>query len=113
MKKETKINYRMPGKYVLLFSPTTTKGGIQLLAGSRTTEDFTVAAVGKAIEDTNIGDRIVFDGGASLWKIDGIDYWQIHESQIVGYILDKGEITKGTLPDHSAPDATAHYNQNR
>lgn len=113
MKEETNINYRMPGKYVLLFSPTVTKGGIQLLAGSRTTEDFTVAAVGKAVEDTKEGDRIVFDGGASLWKVDGVDYWQIHESQIVGYVLNEGVITKGTLPDHSAPDPTAHYNQNR
>ena len=111
--EEKTINYRMPGKFVLLHSPSQTEGGIILAAGSKATEDFAVAKVGDKCEDTKAGDRVVIDASASLWNIDGTEYWQIHESQIVGYMLNDGKITKGIVPDYSIPDPTGHYNQNR
>lgn len=107
---EKTINYRLPGKQVLLYSPNITKGGIMLTAGSRATEDFTVALVGPGCENTKVGDRIVIDGSAALWNIDGTEYWQIHENQIVGYVLGEGVVTKGTLPNVTPKDPTGHYN---
>lgn len=113
MEEQTQINYRMTGAYVLLHAPNKTEGGILLLSGSRTTEDYTVALVGETCTYAKVGDRVVIDGGVTLWNIDGEEYWQIHETQIVGYVLNDGKIMKGTMPDHTPADPTAHYNQNR
>lgn len=107
---KTTINYRLPSKYILLFSPEKTQTGIILTPGSRPTEDYTVALTGPECTNTKVKDRVVIDGGVTLWNIDGVDYWQIHESQIIGYVLNDGVIKKGEIPSYNQ-DPTAHYNK--
>jgi len=112
-KKEPKtINYKPAGKYILLKTKDKTDSGILLPSNLKSNSlALEVVCVGNKVEDTKVGDMIVFDGGAFAWTIDGENYYQIHESGIAGYVLHGADITQ-TSQDKllESKEPTEHYN---
>jgi len=109
MKKQ--INYKLPGSYILLKTKDKTDSGILLPQNIKQHNmALEIAMIGPNVTSVVVGDMIVFDGSVMAWTIDDDHFYQIHESSIVGIVLN-GATINPTPQDNFAPkEPTAHYN---
>ena len=109
-KKETKeINY-VPAGTGLLIQPPKSDSGIILLNNSNMGLGAIVVKTGPDCTKVKVGDKVMFDAAIFPLEIDGETYWQLQsEHSVFGFVLGKGVVKQGSLPENSTPDPMGMY----
>jgi len=110
--KNKEINYKVVGRYILLKTKDMTDTGLILPSNIKQTNmALEVVAVAEGINHIKVGDMVIAPGEVMAWTIDDKNYYQVHESNVVGIVLNNGKVLPTPQDNFPEKDPTAHYNQ--
>lgn len=105
------INYTLRGRYILLKTKDKTDGGLILPSNIKQANmALEVVLVADSITDIKVGDMVIAPGEVMAWTIDGKNYYQVHETAVLGIVLNGGNILPTPQDAFESKDPTSHYN---
>ena len=108
-KKPEEINY-IPAGTGLLLEPPQSDSGIVLLTTSNIGLGAVVVKTGPDCTKVKVGDKVMFDSPIFPITVDDVDYWQLQtEHSVFGFVLGKGVVKQGTLPNNGPADPMGMY----